>query len=72
MPEPLRLIRKMPLAMAEDAWRRLTRLAAETGMAEGGAHSFLLEHLDSIVNPDTYAPRLRLRLFLAELAARKA
>lgn len=67
MPKPLRLIRKMPLAMAEDAFRRLTRLADETGMAEGEA---LLENLGRIANPDTYGTRLR--LFLAELTARKA
>ena len=70
MPKRLRLTRKVPLAMSEDAWRRLARLSADTGMEPGEALSFLLEHLDSIVSPETYQPRLR--LFLAELGARRA
>ena len=59
----------MPLAMTEDAWRRLKRFAAEAGLDEGEALSFLLENFDSVTDTDNLTHRLR--LFNSELEARK-
>jgi hypothetical protein len=70
LPKRLRLTRKMPLAMSEDAWRRLTRFADAAGLDEGEALSFLFENFDSVMNAENLTARLR--LFNAELEARKA
>ncbi|MCC6002559.1 MAG: hypothetical protein JJU19_17130 [Pararhodobacter sp.] len=69
MPKRLRLTRRLPVAMSEDAYRRLKRFAAEAGLDEGEALSFLFEHFDSITHHDNLSHRLR--LFNAELEARK-
>ena len=69
MPKRLKLTRRVPLALTEDAWRRLKRFAAESGLDEGEALSFLFEHFDSVTNHDNLVHRLR--LFNAELEARK-
>ena len=69
MPKRFRLTRRMPIAMTEDAYRRLKRFSQEAGLDEGEALSFLFENFDSVINEDTYGHRLR--LFLAELDARK-
>ena len=69
MPKRLRLTRRVPLAMTEDAWRRLRRFAGEAGLDEGEALSFLLENFDSVTDRDNLTHRLR--LFNAELEARK-
>ena len=69
MPKRFRLTRRMPIAMTEDAHRRLKRFAAEAGLDEGEALSFLFEHFDSVTDSDALAARLR--LFNAELDARK-
>jgi hypothetical protein len=69
MPKRFRLTRRQPLALTEDAYRRLKRLAGDTGLDEGEALSFLLENLDAITDDDQFAHRMR--LFNATLDARK-
>ena len=55
--------------MTEDGYRRLKRFAAEAGLDEGEALSFLFENFDSVMDTDNFGHRLR--LFNAELGARK-
>jgi len=69
MPKRLRLTRRFPIAMTEDGYRRLRRFAAEAGLDEGEALSFLFENFDSVTETETLTHRLR--LFNAELEARK-
>jgi len=69
MPKRFRLTRRFNAAMTEDGYRRLRRFAAEAGLDEGEALSFLFEHFDSVT--DTEALTHRLRLFNSELEARK-
>jgi len=69
MPKRFRLTRRFQVGMTEDGYRRLKRFAAEAGLDEGEALSFLFEHFDSVT--DTEALTHRLRLFNAELEARK-
>ena len=69
MPRRLRLTRRFPVAMSEDGYRRLKRFAAEAGLDEGEALSFLFEHFDSVTDATNLATRLR--LFNADLEARK-
>lgn len=69
MPKRLRLTRRVNMALTEDAWRRLKRFAAEAGLDEGEALSFLFENFASVTDNETLPHRLR--LFNAELEARK-
>ncbi|WP_299691572.1 hypothetical protein [uncultured Tateyamaria sp.] len=69
MPKRFRLTRRLPIAMTEDGYRRLKRFAAEAGLDEGEALSFLFENFDSVMNEENLAARLR--LFNSELEARK-
>lgn len=69
MPKRLRLTRRFPVAMTEDGYRRLKSFAAEAGLDEGEALSFLFENFSSVMNHDNLATRLR--LFNSELDARK-
>ena len=69
MPKRFRLTRRLSLAMTEDAHRRLKRFAAEGGLTEEEALSFLFENFDSVTNNENLVARLR--LFNAELDARK-
>ena len=69
MPKRFRLTRRFPVAMTEDAFRRLRRFSNEAGLDEGEALSFLFEHFDSVIDKDTFEHRLR--LFNSELDARK-
>ncbi|MEO1537348.1 MAG: hypothetical protein AAFR73_06425 [Pseudomonadota bacterium] len=69
MPKRLRLTRRFPVAMTEDGYRRLKAFAAEAGLDEGEALSFLFENFNSVMNHDNLATRLR--LFNSELDARK-
>ncbi len=70
MPRRFRLTRRFPVAMTEDGYRRLKRFAADAGLDEGEALSFLFEHFDSVTDRETLTHRLR--LFNAELQDRKA
>jgi hypothetical protein len=69
MPKRLRLTRRFPVAMTEDAYRRLKRFATEAGLDEGEALSFLFENFSSVINEDNLTHRMR--LFNAELEDRK-
>lgn len=69
MPKRLRLTRRFPVAMSEDGYRKLKRFAAEAGLDEGEALSFLFENFEGVTHHENLAHRLR--LFNAELEARK-
>lgn len=69
MPKRFRLTRRLPMAMTEDAYRRLKRFAAEAGLDEGEALSFLFENFDSVTDHDNLSHRLR--IFNSELEDRK-
>ena len=66
MPKRFRLTRRFPVAMTEDGYRRLKRFAAEAGLDEGEALSFIFS---SVINEDNLTHRIR--LFNAELEDRK-
>ena len=69
MPKRLKMSRRFPVAMTEDGYRRLKRFALDAQLEEGEALSFLFENFDSVLNAETFGHRLR--LFSAELEARK-
>lgn len=69
MPKRFRLTRRFPVAMTEDGFRRLRAFAAEAGLDEGEALSFLFENFTSVIDHDNLATRLR--LFNDEIDARK-
>ncbi len=69
MPKRFRLTRRMPIALTEDAYRKLKRFAHEAGLDEGEAMSFVFENFDAITDDNTLAHRLR--QFNLELDARK-
>lgn len=69
MPKRFRLTRRFPVAMTEDGYRRLKRFAADAGLDEGEALSFLFENFTSVINEDNLTHRLR--LFNSELEDRK-
>ncbi|KMK66028.1 hypothetical protein [Puniceibacterium sp. IMCC21224] len=69
MPKRFRLTRRFPVAMTDDGYRRLRKFAAEAGLDEGEALSFLFEHFDSVTDSENLGHRLR--IFNAELDARK-
>jgi hypothetical protein len=69
MPKRFRLTRRFPVAMTEDGYRRLRAFAAEAGLDENEALSFLFENFDSVTHEENLAHRLR--LFAAGLDDRK-
>lgn len=69
MPKRFKLTRRFPCAMTEEGYRRLKRFAQSAGLDENEALSFLFEHFDSVTNQENLDARLR--LFTAELDARK-
>ena len=69
MPKRLRLTRRLNIAMTEDAFRRLRRFAAEAGLDEGEALSFVFENFDSLMDTETFGAKIR--QFNSELEARK-
>lgn len=70
MPKRLRLTRRFPVAVTNDAYRNLQRFAAEAGLSQDEALTFLFEHFTSVTDAENLGHRLR--LFKAELADRKA
>jgi len=60
MPKRLRLTRRFPVALTEDGYRRLRRFAAEAGLDESEALTFLFENFDSVTDHAALAHRLRL------------
>jgi hypothetical protein len=69
MPKRFRLTRRFHVAMTEDGYRRLKRFAAQSGLDEGEALSFLFENFDSVTHEENLGHRLR--VFNSELDARK-
>jgi len=69
MARRLRLTRRPSIAMSEDGFRRLRRLAGEAGLDEGEFLSFLFENWGSVINEEKFVARIR--LFNAELEERK-
>ena len=69
MPKRFRLTRHFPVAMTEDGYRALRKFAAQAGLNEGEALSFLFENFASVMDHDTLTHRLR--LFNAELESRR-
>ena len=67
------MARRMPLnrplntRISDAAWRRLRDFAAENGISEGEALTFLFENFGSVTDDQTLPHRLR--LFRAELDA---
>lgn len=70
MTKRLRLTRRFPVAMTNDAHRGLTRFAQESGLTTDEALTFIFENLGSITDAETLPHRLR--LFRAELSDRQA
>lgn len=70
MPKRLRLTRRFPVALTNDAYRGLTRFATEAGLTPDEALTFLFENFGSVTNAETLPHRLR--LFKAELSDRLA
>jgi hypothetical protein len=69
MPIRFRLTRRFPTAMTEAGYRGLRRFAAEAGLSEDEALSFLFENLSAVTNAEALAQRLP--LFRATLEAQK-
>ncbi|WP_170770159.1 hypothetical protein [Ruegeria lacuscaerulensis] len=69
MPKRFRLTRRFPVAMTEDGYRKLRGFAAEAGLDEGEALSFLFENFNSVIDHDNLTHKLR--IFNSELEARK-
>ena len=69
MPKRFRPTRRFPVAMTEEGYRRLKKFAAEAGLDEGEALSFLFENWTSVIHHDNLTHRLR--LFNSELEDRK-
>ena len=70
MPKRMRLTRRFPVALTNDAYRTLTRFAEEAGITTDEALTFLFEHFGSVTPQENLSHRLR--LFKAELEERKA
>ena len=70
MPKRLRMTRRFPVSMTNEAYRRLHGFAAEAGITPDEALVFLFEHFGSVTHHENLTARLR--LFKAELDARKA
>lgn len=70
MPKRLRLTRRFPVAITNDAHRALARFATDAGLSVDEALTFLFEHWSSVINGENLTHRLR--LFKAELEERKA
>ena len=70
MPKRLRLTRRFPAAMTNDAFRALKRFAGEAGITQDEALTFLFENFGSVTDSENLGHRLR--LFKAELEDRKA
>jgi hypothetical protein len=69
MPKRLRLTRRFPVALTNDAYRRLLKFAEEAGLTTDEALTFLFEHFGSVTHPENLSHRLN--LFKADLDVRK-
>lgn len=66
MPRPQRLTRRFPAQMSETGYRRLRKFAADVGLDEGEALSFLFENLDSVTHRENLPHRLNLHKAMLE------
>jgi hypothetical protein len=69
MPKRLHLTRRFPVALTNDAYRALLRFAEGAGVGTDEALVFLFENFGAVTDTEKLAHRLR--LFQAELGARK-
>lgn len=69
MPKRLRLTRRFPVALTNDAYRALLRFAEGAGVTTDEALVFLFENFASVTHSENLEHRLR--LFRANLGARK-
>ena len=70
MPKRLRLTRRFPVAMTNDAYRKLNQFAEKSDISTDEALTFLFENFGSVTDQDNLSHRLR--LFKDELGARLA
>ena len=70
MPKRLRLTRRFPVALTNDADRSLQRFASDNAISPDEALTFLFENFNSVTAEGNLVARMR--LFKAELDARKA
>ncbi|MGB3406132.1 MAG: hypothetical protein WBA67_01420 [Jannaschia sp.] len=66
MPRPQRLTRRFPAQMTEAGYRRLRKFAADAGLDEGEALSFLFENFDSVTHAENLPHRLTLHKAMLE------
>ena len=50
MPKRLRLTRRFPVALTNDAHRKLGQFATEAGITQDEALTFLFEHFNSVID----------------------
>jgi len=65
MPSLRILPRRFPVALTEDAWRKLKRFSDDAGLTHDQALIFLFENFGSVTDESNLTHRLR--LFKAEL-----
>ncbi len=70
MPKRLHLTRRFPIALSNDAYRRLNAEAQAAGISPDEFLAFLFENFNSVISKDNFNHRLR--LFCAELGARRS
>jgi hypothetical protein len=68
MPKRLRLTRRFPVAVTNDASRMLHRFSTEAELTSDEALTFLFENFSSVTDAENLGHRLR--LFKSELGAR--
>lgn len=69
MLKPLRLTRRLPVSLTQDAYRKLRRVAQDSDLSTDELLVFLFENFNSVTDEQTWPHRLR--LFKAKLAERK-
>lgn len=69
MTKRLRLTRRLPVALTEEAFRKLRRFSEEAELSTDEALVFLFENFNSVTDDETLPHRLR--LFKADLVNRK-
>jgi len=65
MAKRIRLTRRFPVALTEDAYRKLKRFSDDAGLTHDQALIFLFENFGSVTDESNLTHRLR--LFRAEL-----
>lgn len=60
MPRRMRLTRRFPVALTEDAYRRLKRFSDDAGLTHDESLIFLFENFGSVTDESNLTHRLRL------------